>query len=84
MAVLHRTSNKGLVTSLHGLFSPPGVVGTSVAAARDPPVAKLSPHQTHNSSPMYASVLHYVFTMHSECAINANTLLTITPKLLDY
>ena len=68
------------------MVSPPPL-GLSVLqrAARDPPVAKLSPHQIHNSSPVYVSAaLHSVFTMHSEWVINANTPLAITPKLLGY
>ena len=60
------------------LASPPGL-SVLQRAAQDPPVAKLSPHQTHNSSPMY---VHYIlYLTHSEWVINANTLLPITPKL---
>ena len=65
--------------------SPPLGLSVLQRAARDTPVAKLSPHQTHNSSPVYVSaVLHSVFTMHSEWVINANTPLTIAPRLLGY
>ena len=56
----------GRISSLpvHSLFSPLGMA-VPQREARDPTVAKLSPHHPRNSWQMYASALPSVFTIHS-------------------
>ena len=68
---------EGLLPSLHSLFSPLGMA-VPQREARDPTVAKLSPHHPRNSWQMYASVFNHTQYF------NANSLLTITLKLFDY
>ena len=58
---------EGLVPSLHSLFSPLGMA-VPQREARDPTVAKLSPHHPRNSWQMYASALPSVFN-HTQCSM---------------